>query len=300
MAGSTGYRGRFAPSPTGPLHLGSLVAALASFLDARQHGGTWLLRMEDIDPPREPRGAAQQIRDALRRHGLHWDGESLQQSSRHGAYREALSALRQRGLVFPCACTRATLGPGGSCRRRCRPRDGQPQALRLALPAQLPGFEDLLCGPQAAVGIPRDIVLWRKDGLPAYALAVSVDDHWQRISHVLRGADLIAHTAVQRHLIRLLGGAAPLYGHLPLAYGADGRKLSKQNGAPALEDARALDNLRRALRLLRQDAADADAATPEALLAQAIPGWRPQAAALAANGAAPCDARRASAAPPAP
>jgi len=272
-------RGRFAPSPSGPLHLGSLVAALASYLDTLHHGGDWLLRIEDIDPPREMPGAAASIRDTLQRHQLNCREAPLYQSTRYAAYREALQFLKDRDLLFPCVCTRAELGPRGSCGRRCNPQEGQPQALRLELPAEIAGYRDLICGPQPAITGGGDLVLWRKDGLPAYALAVSVDDHWQGITRVVRGADLLTHTPLQRHLIGLLGGPIPDYGHVPVVRGDDGRKLSKQNGAPALDNRRPMDNLRAALRALGQASAEATAASPEALLENAIAHWQPGAAA---------------------
>ena len=276
MAAAADYRGRFAPSPTGPLHLGSLVAALASFLDARQHGGQWLLRIEDIDPPRESPGASARIQNSLTRHGLHWDGDVLFQSTRLDAYRETLRALDSRGLIFPCVCTRAVLGPGGSCGGRCSPSGEAAHALRLRLPSRLPAFEDLLCGLQTPVEERRDVVLWRKDGLPAYALAVTVDDCAQGISHVIRGADLLGETALQRHLMAQFSKSVPSYGHVPVVRGPDGRKLSKQNGAAALDDERPLDNLRLALQMLGQDCVEAPARSPEQLLCIAVDAWQPQ------------------------
>jgi glutamyl-Q tRNA(Asp) synthetase len=270
-----GYRGRFAPSPTGPLHLGSLLTAVGSFLDARAAGGTWLLRMEDIDPPREQPGAAEAILASLRQHGLHWDGEVLYQSTRHAAYRAALDDLAAQNLVFPCSCTRATLGPGGSCGGRCKPRAGQPVALRLRLDAALQAWEDGFRGAQPAPAGRADIVLWRKDNLPAYQLAVTVDDRDQCISNVVRGADLIAETALQRHILTRLGATPPHYAHVPLLCAADGRKLSKQNGAPAITDRHALANLRRVLHLLGQGSAAAAADSPEELLRVATDGWTP-------------------------
>ena len=272
-----GYRGRFAPSPTGPLHLGSLLTAVASYLDARAAGGRWLVRVEDIDPPREVPGASAAILESLRRHGLAWDGDVVFQSARTAAYRAALVGLQERGLVFPCACTRARLGPGGSCGGRCAPRPGEACAQRLRLTPPPAGVEDRLQGPVAAEAAVRDIVLWRKDGLPAYALAVTVDDHWQRITDVVRGADLLSHTVVQAQLMTLLGAPVPRYAHLPVLCGEDGRKLSKQNGAPAIDDSQALANLRRVLGLLRQRSAAAGAATPAELLALATDQWQPAA-----------------------
>lgn len=274
------YRGRFAPSPTGPLHLGSLLAALASFLDARAAGGTWLLRIEDIDPPREIAGASERIVNSLRCHGLAWDGDILWQSTRHAAYREALAQLRASGAAFPCSCTRALLGPGGSCGRRCSPARGDHVAWRLEVDSSAydASMSDGFLGQvtaEAGTGTPGDVVIWRKDDLPAYQLAVVVDDIWQQVTHVVRGADLLEQTDVQRYLMGLLGYDPPAYAHLPLLCADDGRKLSKQNGAPGLDDSRPLDNLRLALKLLRQPAAEAG--SPEALLAVAARQWRPRA-----------------------
>lgn len=272
--GVSGYTGRFAPSPTGPLHRGSLLTALASFLDARANGGRWLLRIEDIDPPREMAGAAAAIIRSLRCHGLHWDGEIVWQSQRLDAYREALAKLAEAGMLFPCVCTRAELGPGGNCGGRCRPGPHDTVAQRLRIRDGLPGFRDRFCGVQSAQAGARDLVLWRKDGLPAYQLAVSVDDGWQGITEVVRGADLLETTAAQRFLLGALGHVPPTYGHLPLLRGEDGRKLSKQNGAPALDDACALQNLQEALSLLGQTP-ERGAGTPERLLARAIDSWAP-------------------------
>ncbi|NND69581.1 MAG: tRNA glutamyl-Q(34) synthetase GluQRS, partial [Halioglobus sp.] len=187
-ANTSNYRGRFAPSPTGPLHLGSLIAALASYLDARHHGGEWLVRMEDLDPPRAEPGAAAAILEGLEKHGLDWDGTVLWQGERDSAYNEALDRLSREGKLFDCICTRAELGPDGVCAGRCaqQPRgDNAARALRLRVP---PGtviqFVDRLQGRQAMdldAALP-DFTLRRKDGLYAYQLAVVVDDAAQGIT----------------------------------------------------------------------------------------------------------------------
>ena len=266
------YRGRFAPSPTGPLHFGSLVAALASYLDARHAGGEWLLRIEDIDPPREVPGAADAIRHSLERHALLWDGEVVYQSQRTAAYEAALQALQASGRLFRCCCTRAILGPGGSCGRRGHPGPRDRHALRFE-PGPGAPFDDLILGHRIPPAQPGDIVLRRRDGLHAYALAVVVDDAWQGVTHVLRGQDLLEQTPAQCTLHTLLGRTPPQYGHVPLLCTPDGDKLSKQTGATALDDTRPLDNLRLALRLLGQASATTPAADAADLLTQAARDW---------------------------
>ncbi|EAQ97321.2 glutamyl-queuosine tRNA(Asp) synthetase [Congregibacter litoralis KT71] len=282
MAAKPQYRGRFAPSPTGPLHMGSLLTALASYLHARSASGLWLLRIEDIDPPREVPGASDSILRSLEAHGLHWDESVLFQSTRLDAYAEALNTLKASGRLFPCSCTRATLGPGGSCLRRCKPGPDDPTALRIQLDESM-GFEDQILGTQAPPGESGDLVLRRKDGLYAYALAVVVDDARQGVTHVVRGADLLPQTFAQLELLTLLHSPRPDYAHLPIVCDHRGTKLSKQAGAPAIDDKRALNNLRDALRLLRQPCADSPAATVDELLVQATADWDPRALARAAK-----------------
>ncbi|MGM0694631.1 MAG: tRNA glutamyl-Q(34) synthetase GluQRS [Pseudomonadota bacterium] len=236
------YRGRFAPTPSGPLHFGSLVAALASFLDARRAGGEWQLRIEDIDPPRCPAGAADTILRQLEAFGLHWDGPVLWQHDRHHAYATALERLRARGLAYPCSCSRRQwrdhpVYPGW-CRHGVR-EPGKPVAWRLRSDLGLRPvvWEDRLFGKQrfdpAELG---DVVLQRKDGLWAYQLAVVVDDADQGITDVVRGFDLLDNTPWQRQLQHALGYPEPRYLHLPLIIDTDGQKLSKQNLAPALPE----------------------------------------------------------------
>ena len=237
------YRGRFAPSPTGALHLGSLLTAVASFLDARSHGGEWLLRMEDLDPPRETPGAAAGILRTLERFGLYWDGEVLYQSRRSEAYRHTLERLSRAGLVYPCACSRREIrentlpGAGvsvypGTCRSGLPPgRDAR--ALRLRVAPVSVRFRDRLQGHRdewlpTEVG---DFVLRRADGLFAYQLAVVVDDALQGISDVVRGADLLDSTGRQIFLQQALGLPTPRYLHLPVIANQHGAKLSKQTGA---------------------------------------------------------------------
>jgi glutamyl-Q tRNA(Asp) synthetase len=248
------YRGRFAPSPTGPLHFGSLVAALASFCDARHAGGEWLLRIEDVDLPRTQDGAEGAILDALARHGFEWDGPVVRQSERTGLYETALATLRAQDDVFPCACTRRDLDDTlpGAAGDRVYPgtcRNGIPAGLanrtqrawRLRIDRGLGpcvAFRDRLQGTlqqhlAAEVG---DFVVKRADGLFAYQLAVVVDDAAQAITHVVRGADLLASTPRQIYLQQRLRLEMPSYLHVPVAIDAHGEKLSKQTRAPPLPD----------------------------------------------------------------
>lgn len=234
------YTGRFAPSPTGPLHFGSLIAAVASYCDARAAGGKWLLRMEDIDPPREMPGAADRILRQLEAYGLEWDGEVLFQHTRHEAYQEALQELQSRGEIFWCRCSRAELARTnnplypGNCRQFLTPREDA--AVRVCVPAGQTEFTDRVFGPQTetVADTVGDFVIQRRDGLFAYQLAVVVDDAKQGITDVVRGADLLSNTARQIVLQELLRLETPRYMHLPLVLHADGSKLSKQTFAPAI------------------------------------------------------------------
>lgn len=278
----TRYRGRFAPTPSGPLHFGSLVAALASHLDARRAHGEWRLRIEDIDPPRCPAGAADTILRQLEAFGLHWDGPVHWQHDRDDAYAAALARLEAAGLAYPCSCSRKQwrdhpVYPGW-CRRGVRDPAG-PVAWRLRsdLGPRPVVWQDRLFGEQrfdpAALG---DVVLKRKDGLWAYQLAVVVDDADQGISDVVRGFDLLDNTPWQRQLQRALGYPEPRYLHLPLILGDDGQKLSKQNLAPALPEAddAARPLLHAALTALDQAPPDALATAPVAeQLAWGIAHW---------------------------
>jgi len=291
------YVGRFAPSPTGPLHQGSLVAALASWLDARAHGGQWLLRIEDVDEPRCSKAAADIILHQLDALGLHWDGEVLWQSVRTQLYRAALDRLTAEDLAFACACTRRDLESqpvslDGSRRYpgTCRDRIGvSPRAWRFRVPTGVVAFDDVLCGRQsidvaADVG---DFVLWRADGFCAYQLAVVVDDAEQGVTDVVRGADLLGSTPRQILLQHALRGVQPRYAHVPLVLDGQGEKLSKQTLARPLEAAGAVPDLTRALRFLNHaPPAEVIAAGRDALLAWAIGHWKLAscAAALEAQG----------------
>jgi glutamyl-Q tRNA(Asp) synthetase len=289
-ARSAPVRGRFAPSPTGPLHFGSLVAAVASWLDARSRGGEWLVRIEDLDPPREVRGAASDILRTLDAFGLHWDGPVRYQSRCAQLYAAALQRLIEQGVAYPCACTRSQIaaaarmgidGPvyPGLCRAGLPPGRAA-RAWRLHAPAGPIALDDECFGVisqdvEREVG---DFVLRRADGWFAYQLAVVVDDADQGVTRVVRGADLIDSSQRQILLQRLLGLPTPAYLHVPAAVDASGDKLSKQTRARALERSKASAALCAALGFLRQE--------PPAELAQAPPGlvlewaqrhWRPKA-----------------------
>ena len=250
------YRGRFAPSPTGALHLGSLCTAVASWLDARTAGGAWYLRIEDIDPPREVPGADAAILQCLEAHDLGWDGPVLFQSQRSEAYAAALDHLSRAGLTYSCDCTRRALralgGPyPGTCRARATPPAG-PHAIRFRVPDGPICFEDRLHSHQCET-LPTgsgDFILKRRDGLWAYQLAVVVDDAAQGITDIVRGEDLLSSTARQIALQRALAYPTPSYLHLPLVVDAAGQKWAKQTGAPALHNTQARSNLHRALTLL--------------------------------------------------
>jgi len=271
------YAGRFAPSPTGPLHFGSLVAALASWLDARSARGRWMLRIEDLDAPRTQPGAADDIARVLERLGLTWDGPVVYQSVRAARYEAAL--LRLRASTYWCGCTRREIADSalglaadgaqiypGTCRDGL-PAGKAPRAVRIRTESAPIAFDDRAQGPQRQ-SIERevgDFILYRADGQVAYQLAVVVDDAEQGITDVVRGADLIDSTARQIHLQRLLGYPLPRYLHVPVAVNASGEKLSKQSGAKAIDPARPAGFLPRALAFLGQ--------RPTADLDEAVANW---------------------------
>jgi glutamyl-Q tRNA(Asp) synthetase len=263
-AAAATYRGRFAPSPTGPLHLGSLVAALGSYLEARTRGGEWLVRIEDLDRARVVTGASDSILRTLVACGMHWDRNVVYQSRRADAYHASLHRLHARGLVYACACSRREIadsalagieGPvyPGTCRAGIGAgKTGR--ALRLRTTAQSIDFIDQVQGPvaqrlQTEIG---DFVLRRADGQYAYQLAVAVDDWAQGISDIVRGADLLASTPRQIYLQRLLGFATPRYLHLPAVVDERGEKLSKQTRAAPVDSHKPLPALFSALQLLGQ------------------------------------------------
>lgn len=283
-----GYRGRFAPTPSGPLHAGSLVAALGSFLDARAQHGKWLLRIEDIDPPREAPGAAATILRQLEAHGLHWDESAHYQSQHDDAYQAALDSLSEQDLLYYCDCTRRQIKARapyytGFCRDRNRAAKNA--ALRFKNDSPVLRFDDRLHGSiklDTAFAC-EDFVVKRRDGLWAYQLAVVVDDMRQGISHIVRGSDLLIPSAWQLTLWEALshcdgslnGIQPPQLAHLPLVTDASGVKLSKQNHAPPLDNAAAIDNLVQALIWLQlPPPRDISGASIESLLAWAVEQWR--------------------------
>lgn len=282
MSSQPTYIGRFAPSPTGPLHFGSLVAALASYLDARYHKGKWLVRIEDIDPPREQPGADQLIIHALERLGLYWDESILYQSSRLEAYRALLSELQQMDVLFPCTCSRKEVGVvyRGKCRQKHFHSLNVPYSIRLKINnSSSIAFEDRFQGKALqnlndAVG---DFVVRRKDGLYAYQLAVVADDEYQEITHIVRGADLIDSTFRQIYLQQIVGYRTPDYGHVPIITDLSGNKLSKQSYAPELDLGSPQSCLISALRALGQNPPiDLLHLTVSDLLSWGVKYWNPR------------------------
>ena len=243
------YIGRFAPTPSGYLHFGSLVAALASYLDARSCGGRWLLRMEDLDPPREIPGAQEEILRSLQAFGFEWDGTMVRQSERQSAYEEVLQRLLEQGLAYACTCSRKQLAEHGGI---------------------YPGSYAQHLGRDVG-----DFVIRRRDGLYAYQLAVVLDDAWQGVTDVVRGADLLDSTPRQLYLQELLGLPQPRYLHVPLIIQADGNKLGKSYRSPALAADQAATQLCRALRALgQQPPAELINATPKEILCWAVKHWQ--------------------------
>lgn len=280
MAVHTKYCGRFAPTPSGPLHFGSLVAALASFLDAKAQQGRWLVRIEDIDTPRAVVGADQVILEQLDQHGLHWDGEVLYQSQRHDRYHHALAQLREHDLTYRCICTRREIkarGPfyTGVCRPQGYTEQDAPRAaIRLKNDTPQLTFDDRIAG---AVTIDpdfggEDFVLFRRDGLFTYQLAVVVDDIDQQVTDIVRGADLLTATSWQLTLWEILAQRQPRLAHVPIALDAKGRKLSKQNHAPALHSRQSLAQLQQAADFLGLGMLEAT--TQNRFIDQAIVAWQ--------------------------
>jgi len=282
-----GYRGRFAPSPTGPLHLGSLVAAVGSYLEARHRGGQWRVRMEDIDPPREVAGAADSILRVLDAHGFEWDGEVWYQSRRSAFYLAAIEQLKSGGYIYGCACSRKEIadsairgidGPvyPGTCRQGM-PAGRTVRALRFRVGEGATEFVDAIQGKQHQVLASEvgDFVVQRADGFFAYQLAVVVDDAAQGITHIVRGADLLDSTARQIELQRRLGFATPEYAHLPVLVNEQGEKLSKQTRAAPILIERAGEQLTAALVLLGQSPAAGLARAPvRDIWSWAVENWR--------------------------
>jgi glutamyl-Q tRNA(Asp) synthetase len=249
-----GYVGRFAPSPTGDLHWGSLYTAAAAYLDARAHGGRWLVRIEDLDPPRIAPGAAAGLLRTLERFGFEWDGEVVRQSERTETYRAALERLSERALTFECSCSRSQLADEQRYPGHCRTRPPPPgdTATRLRVDPGYVQFTDRVQGAfrQDIAAVVGDFVLQRRDRLFAYVLAVVVDDAAQQVTHVVRGADLLDNTPRQIHLQQLLGLRRPLYAHVPVLTEADGRKLAKSARSVAVDAGPVLPVLYRILAML--------------------------------------------------
>jgi glutamyl-Q tRNA(Asp) synthetase len=284
------YRGRFAPSPTGPLHFGSLVAAVGSYCRAKSQGGEWLVRMEDLDPPREAPGAADDILRTLEAYQLNWDGDVLFQSQRLDAYENALNQLASSGHTFPCACTRKSIEKTcqkknqadstlniypGTCRNGLA-SNAKARSTRARVNSATVSFHDALQDEQKIkldtdVG---DFVVKRADGLFAYHLAVVVDDAFQGISEIVRGTDLLNSTPHHLYLQQLLNYQIPRYVHLPIAVNAQGEKLSKQTYASAIDMAQPGIMLGKALTFLgHQPNPDVINAGPETLLSWAVKNW---------------------------
>lgn len=285
------YRGRFAPSPTGPLHFGSLVAAVGSYLDAKHHHGIWLVRMEDLDAPRCVPGAAEDILHTLETFGLHSDEPVICQSQRTAAYEEALQQLQRSGAAYPCCCTRKEIADSalhgiegfvypGTCRSGMGHQRATP-AWRVRTDLDPPAVEcnDGLQGRivqnlEKEIG---DFVVKRADGLFAYQLAVVVDDAFQRITHIVRGADLLNSTPRQIHLQHLLSFPAPHYMHLPVAVNEAGEKLSKQTLAAPVDISQPVVTLLRVLDFLQQEPPDGlGNSDVGAVLEWAVRNWQPQ------------------------
>ncbi len=267
------YIGRFAPSPTGPLHYGSIIAALASYLDARANNGAWLLRIEDLDPPRESAEAPSQIIQQLRAFELNWDADVLYQSTRLTSYAHAMDMLDQH--TYACTCSRKSFSGvyPGRCRSRRQPTN-QPFAVRLRVPTETVAIDDIHLGHlswhlENEVG---DFIVRRKDTLFAYQLAVVVDDIHQHITRIVRGADLLDSTPRQLALYSLLGASPPEYMHIPVVVDAEGDKLSKQTGAAPVSTTDPMSTLRSALTTLGQSP-QSDANNVPDLLARAADNW---------------------------
>jgi len=276
-------RGRFAPSPTGPLHAGSVMAALASFLDSKVRKGLWFLRMEDLDPPREVPGAADEILRTLEKLSLNWDGPVLYQSKRLAAYDEALDTLQAQGYLYYCCCTRMDLAGNegrypGTCHHRNLPA-GPKLSLRCRTTNDIVCFQDELQGSfcNSLASETGDFIVRRRDGLHAYQLAVVVDDAWQGITHIMRGIDLLDSTPRQIHLQQLLGLPQPHYAHLPVLVNQLGIKLSKQSLAPpsyADDPSRLLFRTLQYLQQAPEPALQYEA--PETILHWAQAHWHPE------------------------
>ncbi|MEA1889161.1 MAG: tRNA glutamyl-Q(34) synthetase GluQRS [Pseudomonadota bacterium] len=273
--------GRFAPSPSGPLHYGSLLAAVASFLNIRSQKGCWLVRIEDLDPPREAAGASADILRALEQYGLLWDKEIIYQSRRSEFYDEALSQLTNDDLLYRCSCSRKEIALRGEtvyqgyCRKGCQ-TERKHYSLRIRTPVRSICWTDLIQGKQefSLAESAGDFIVRRTDKLYAYHLAVVIDDAEQQITEIIRGADLLTSTPAQKHLQEVLGMQSPLYGHIPVAVNAKGEKLSKQTGADAVSMNDPARTLFRTLQDLGQaPPSDLEASSVEDVLEWGADNW---------------------------
>ncbi len=281
MANATPVIGRFAPSPTGPLHFGSLVAALGSYLDAHAQQGKWLVRIENIDPPREDPTATSSILACLEAHGLFWHDHVQYQSQHSDRYEQALTTLSAAGHTYTCDCSRQAMQQAGrpDCVSNCRLNQKAHGAIRLRTHSTTVHFQDRLLGEitEVLADTCGDFVLKRRDHLYAYQLAVVVDDAYSGVTDVVRGSDLLDNTARQCYLHDVLGLQRPRYLHLPLAVAANGQKLSKQNHAPPLRLDKASENLWQALSFLKQHPPLSMQTSPvNELMAWATTHWNPQ------------------------
>ncbi len=273
----TRYVGRFAPSPTGPLHFGSLIAALASYLDAKANKGDWLLRIEDIDQPRCVGGADELIKQCLLAHGLQWDGDVWYQSQRLSVYKAVIDALNEKQVVYGCRCTRKLIRQHGgvypgTCRQAELPLSNN--AVRLCCSGMTASFTDNILG-HVTVSEPHaleDTLLQRRDGIYSYNLVVVVDDIAQGVTHIVRGSDLLDTTAAHLTLYHQLDAQIPTYAHIPVAATETGRKLSKQNHARALDITSPEHNLLRALNFLGLSAVQGS--TVSDILDAAVASWQ--------------------------
>jgi glutamyl-Q tRNA(Asp) synthetase len=274
------YRGRFAPSPTGPLHEGSILAALASYLDAKANHGLWFVRMEDLDPPRESPAAATSILQTLEALSLHWDGQVLYQSQRQAAYEEALAEFENKKLIYACRCSRQMLADYGNVYPgTCRSLNFSvqtPVALRCRVSCRTVSFTDRIQGVlfQHLENEVGDFVILRKDGFFAYQLAVVVDDAFQGITDIVRGIDLLDSTPRQIYLQEILGFATPRYAHIPVLVNAQGQKLGKQQHAEAAATTRPSQILFKSLQRLHQNPEpELEYCAPEEILAWGKTHW---------------------------
>lgn len=272
----TQYIGRFAPSPTGPLHFGSLLAAVVSYLDAKSHHGKWLLRIEDVDPPRESLEAKESILHCLESHGLNHDDEVLYQSTQSEYYESLLGTLKDEGHVFYCPCSRKYLESHHNKHSKdCSLQKVAPDesAIKFRANGSMYSWRDGFEGEQA-LSLTTDFVLKRKDKLYSYQLAVVADDIYQKVNHVVRGVDLLDSTAMQLAIYEALKESPPEFSHFPVVVGPDGEKLSKQNLAKPVDPDKAVQNLSLVMRMLKLDLPEQAKLNPQKILEYSVSLWQ--------------------------